>query len=256
MKIAAQMYSVRNFIAENGYGTALKSLAEIGFSSVEHACGFGEFDGKPAELRQFMDDLGITMMGTHLGAQLVFDPAQRTQTAELYATLGAKYLICPVDGLFYDCDGCAEFAEKSAEAAEFLKSYGMFFGYHCHMYEFLIHPQSGKTYWDFFAESTPDTVVLEQDCGWSCMAGQDPAALIRKYPNRNQALHFKPSIRPSHRDKKVFLGEDSVNWQEVIAAAREAGSTEYCVIEQERYAAGMSDMQTIAVSFENLRKML
>ena len=256
MKIAAQMYSIRKFIAENSYTAALQSLKEIGFTSVEHACSFGEFDGKPADLRKCLDDLGMTMMGTHLGADALFDPAKRTQTADLYATLGAKYLICPYDGLFFDCDGQAEFVEKSNEAAEFLKSYNMFFGYHCHMHEFLIHPKTGKTYWDTFAETTSDSIVLEQDCGWSCMAGQDPAALIRKYPNRNQALHFKPSTRPSHRDKRSILGEDSVPWKEIIAAARECGSTEYLVIEQEWYVPGWSDMQSIAQSYENLTGIL
>ena len=49
MKIAAQMYSIRKYTEENGYGASLKELARIGFKAVEHACGFGEFDGKPGE---------------------------------------------------------------------------------------------------------------------------------------------------------------------------------------------------------------
>ncbi len=256
MKVAAQMYSVRGFIGEKGYGAALKELAAIGFKSVEHACGFGEFDGKPQELRKFMDDLGIEMMGTHLGTEELFDAEKRKKTVELYSILGAKYLINPWADAFFDFDTQPEYIAKMIEAAEDLKKYGMKTGFHNHMNEFLINPKTGKTYWDTFAEATPAEVLLEQDCGWSTVSSQDAAALIRKYPGRSEVLHFKPAVRTAHPDKISIIGSDSVPWTEILKAAQEAGGTEYVVIEQEWYLPGKTDMESIAQSFAGLAKLI
>ncbi len=257
MKIAAQMYSARGFIGEKGYGAALKELAKIGFTSVEHAGGFQEFDGKPEELRKFMDDLGISMMGVHLGTEQFTDMDKVEQTVELYSKLGAKYLITPWDDNFYDCDSQPALIEKMNAAAEYLKKYGMYCGFHNHVNEFLTNPVSGKTYWETFAENTAADVVLEQDCGWSTYASQDAAALIRKYPGRSKVLHCKPAIRISQReDKLAVIGKDSVPWAKVVEAAQEAGGTEYLVVEQEWFLPGKTDMESIAESFAGLKAIL
>ncbi len=257
MKIAAQMYSVRNTVAEKGYGNAMKELAKIGFTSVEHACGFQEFDGKPEELRKFMDDLGITMLGTHVGSDCLFDPEKRKQTVELYAKLGAKYLISPWEDQSYDYETMPVFNEKMNEAAEYLKQFGMFCGYHNHVNEFLTNPLTGKSYWESFAEGTAQDVVLEQDCGWSTFASQDAAALIRKFPGRSKVLHLKPAVRIAHRGiKQEVLGKDSVPWADVLKAAQEVGGTEYLVVEQEWYLPGTTDMESIAESFAGLKELM
>lgn len=256
MKIAVQMYSARNYVREHGYGAALRELARIGFTSVEHACGFGEFDGKPKELKKMLDDLGMTLCGTHVGAEAFSDPGQRGKTVDLYAELGARYLICPGDGRFYDADAQAQYIDLMNEAAAFLQPYGMFCGHHNHMNEFLIHPKTGKSYWETFAEATCPDVVLEQDCGWSTMASRDAAALIRQYPGRSRALHFKPAVRASQPEKLSIIGSDSVPWKAVIDAAREVGGTDVAVVEQEWYLPGKTDMESIEASFRGLAGLL
>ncbi len=256
MKIAAQMYSIRKYTEDHSYTASLKELSRIGFAGVEHACGFKEFDGNPGELRKVLDSLGMTMEGTHLKADSIFDPEERKKTADFYAELGAKYLICPGDERFSDCETLPGFIDRMNETAEFLKSYGMFCGYHCHMKEFLINPRTGKTFWDTFAEETLPEVVLEQDCGWSTMASQDAAALIRNDPGRSRALHFKPAVRVSQPEKICIIGRDSVPWGRIIQAAREAGGTDVIVIEQEWYLPGRTDMESIEESFKGLSELM
>ena len=257
MKIAAQMYSVRDFASRHGYGSALEELAKIGFRSVEHACSFEEFDGKPQELRKFMDSLGIGMVGTHLGTDELFDAEKRKKTVELYTILGAKYLINPWEEKFFDRASQPEYIEKMQEAAADLKQYDMKCGFHNHVNEFLINPATGKTYWATFADATGADVILEQDCGWSTYASQNAAALIRKYPGRSALLHFKPAVMPSQSGSKTaIIGQDSVPWQEIISAGKEAGGTECLVIEQEWYLPGKTDMETIAMSFDGLAKLM
>ena len=257
MKIAAQMYSIRKYTEENGYGASLKELARIGFKAVEHACGFGEFDGKPEELRKFMDDLGISMIGTHLGAAQFLDPAIREQTVEFYSKLGAKFLICPGDQRAVDPAQAAQFGEDLSKAAEFLKPYGMKCGYHNHCGEFDNKDANGKSAWEIMAENSSSDVVLQLDCGWSTVAGRCPCCMIRQVPGRSNSLHFKPSLTKRDEETKLsIIGSDSVEWANVIRAANEVGGTEVFVIEQEWYLPGKTDMYSIEESFKGLAKFL
>ncbi len=96
MKIAAQMYSIRE-TAQKGYENALKQVAAIGFKSVElvEFCGYGEFNGKPAELKKCLDDLGLEATGVHIGFESIFNPESRKKMIDFYGTLNARYMICP-----------------------------------------------------------------------------------------------------------------------------------------------------------------
>lgn len=258
MKIAAQMYSVRQSIAEKGYGYALQELARMGFNAVEHACGFAEFDGKIKELRKFMDDLGIAMIGTHVGADAYSTKDKLKATVDLYAELGVKYIIDPWNGKAMSLDTVKGFAEQLNEVAAILKPYGMYIGYHNHRQEFQQWDENGKALWEILAENTCDDVVLELDCGWAAIAGYCPACMVSKYPGRSKALHFKPAVLEQQKDlgKLPILGKDSVDWKGVIAAAEKVGGTEALIIEQEDYLPGMTDIACIEESCKGLLKLI
>ena len=258
MKIAAQMYSVRN-TAQKGYRHALETVAAIGFQAVEPAewCGYGEFNGNPRELKKCLDDLGLTACSVHLSADAFLNPEKRAGMIDFYSVLGTKYIICPGDGRFPDPYINAKFADDCNAAAAELKKAGMYCGFHNHQLEFLIDPNTGKTFWETFADRTSSDVVLEQDCGWSTLACQDPADLIRKYPGRSGILHFKPAVRCSEESvKQSIIGKDSVDWKSIIKAAEQYGGTEFAVIEQEWFLPGKTDVESLAASFQGLMEIL
>lgn len=258
MKIAAQMYSVRQSIAEKGYGYALKELARMGFTAVEHAGGFVEFDNKIGDLRKFMDDLGISMIGTHVGGDVYDDPEKLKAAVDTYATLGAKYIIDPWDGRAMSPDTVHAFADKLNEVAEILKPYGMYCGYHNHTKEFKAWDENGKSLWEILAENTSADVVLELDCGWAAVAGYCPSCMVRKYPGRGKVLHFKPAVLDQHRDlgKIPVIGKDSVAWKDVICAAKEVAGTEAIIVEQEEYLPDTTDIASIEESCKGLLKLV
>lgn len=258
MKIAAQMYSVRKTIAEKGYGYALKELARMGFNAVEHAGGFVEFDGKTGDLRKFMDDLGVSMLGTHVGADVYADPDKLKATMDLYAELGAKYIINPWNNDAMALDTVKGFAEQLNKVAAIMKPYGMYCGYHNHTKEFYAWDEDGKSPWEILAENTCEDVVMELDCGWAAVAGYCPACLIRKYPGRSQVLHFKPAVLEQHREfgKIPVIGKDSVDWKAVIAAAEKVGGTEALIVEQEEYLPDTTDIESIEESCKGLLKLV
>ena len=88
--IALQMYSVREECERDLPGT-LKAVARMGYDGVEFA---GYYGRAAQELRTMLDDLGLSVAGTHIGLDtLVGDPLAKT--IEFNHVLGNRYLIVP-----------------------------------------------------------------------------------------------------------------------------------------------------------------
>jgi sugar phosphate isomerase/epimerase len=199
-----------------------------------------------------LDGLGLKVAGTHIGTgTLIGDELKKT--VEFHETIGCKYLVVPGDKRFSDPEGSKELAEIFNEAAKRLKPVGMQCGYHNHTHEF--KKDGDKTFWELFAERTSEDVVLQQDVGWSVAAGQDAAALIRKYPGRSQIIHCKPTLLSGDPGRPI-VGEDSVPWAEILVACREAGGTEWLTIEQERYLPDTSPMDCVRLSLTGLKQVI
>ena len=248
--ISLQLYSVRGDCGKD-FDRALAQVAEMGFEAVEFA-GYHKYGGDPEALRGKLDDLRLKVAGTHIGAgSLVGDSLAKS--IEFHKVIGCKYLIVPGDGRFSKPDGSKQLAELFNKAAEALKKVDMYCGYHNHTHEF--HKEGDKTYWELFAERTSKDVVLQQDVGWSTVAGQDAAALIRKYPGRSQIIHCKPALVRGDSGRPI-IGEDSVKWAEIITACKEAGGTEWLTIEQEAYLPNTSPMECVKMSLAGLKEIV
>lgn len=250
MSICVQLYSVRGDCAKD-FDAALKEVAQMGFAGVEFA-GYHKYAGKAPELRKKLDELNLKAAATHIGIGTLKGDALK-QTIEFHQTIGCKFLIVPGDGDFTHPEKSKALAETFNQIAEALKPLGMYTGYHNHTGEF--KKDGDKTYWDLFAERTSKEVVLQQDCGWSATAGQNPAELIKRYPGRTKVTHFKPAVIGNDKSRKAILGQDSVDWVGVLAACREFGGTEWVTIEQEAYPDGKSPMECTALSLAGLKKI-
>jgi sugar phosphate isomerase/epimerase len=248
--VSLQLYSVRKDCGQD-FDKALAQVAEMGFDAVEFA-GYHKYGGDPEGLAAKLDDLGLKVAGTHIGTGTLVGDALK-KTVDFHQAIGCKYLIVPGDRRFSQPDGSKELAEIFNTAAEQLEEVGMKCGYHNHTHEF--KKEGDKTYWELFAERTCDDVVLQQDVGWSTAAGQDAAALIRKYPGRSQIIHCKPAVVRGDSGRPI-IGEDSVKWAEIIQACREAGGTEWLTVEQEAYLPGKSPMECVEMSLAGLKQIL
>ena len=89
MKFAVQLYSVRDHI-KNGDDMIeiLGKVKEIGFDGVEFA---GYFDLPAEKLRERCDELGLEVVGSHLGLD-DYIPENLDKTLAYGKALGAKYL--------------------------------------------------------------------------------------------------------------------------------------------------------------------
>lgn len=249
-RISVQLYSIRDDCAKD-FDAALAQLAKMGFVGVEFA-GYHKYSGKAVELRKKLDELKLAAAGTHIGTGS-FRGDELKRTIEFHQLLGCKFLIVPGDKDFTHPENSKALAETFNKTAEALKPLGMYCGYHNHSGEF--KKDGDKTYWDLFAERTSKDVVLQQDCGWSAVAGYNPADLVRRYPGRTKITHFKPTVVKNEPGKKAIFGQDSINWPPVLAACREVGGTEWITVEQEVYPDGKSPMECTELSLAGLKKI-
>ena len=250
--IGVQLYSVRDACAKDFDGT-LKEIAGLGFEGVEFA-GYHKYDGKAADLKKKLDELGLKAAGTHIGANSFTGDALK-KTIEFHKTIGCSLLICPGDGRFTNPEKSKELAELFSKAAEALKPEGLYCGYHNHTEEFK-KAEGDKTWWDLFAERTSKDVVLQLDFGHAIYAGADSVALVKKSPGRIKTTHIKGRLPRGTTGKKPFVGQDTADWKAILGACREVGGTEWFSIEQEDYPDGKSPMECTKISLEGLKKIL
>jgi len=248
---ALQLYSVRQDCAKN-FDAVLEQVAGLGFQGVEFAGYYGYAD-KPADLAAKLKALKLKAAGTHVRMpQLRGDMLKAT--IDFHQAIGCKFLVVPGDADFTNPEKAKALADEFNQLAATLKPLGMATGFHNHTGEF--KKDGDKTFWDLFAERTSKDVILQQDCGWTMAAGFDPAAYVRKYPGRTRTTHFKPTVREGDAGKKAIFGQDSVDWKAVYAACKEAGGTEWIVLEQEVYPDGKSPMDCTKESWAALQTLL
>ena len=90
LPVALQLYSVRDSLAEDFFGT-LKKVRELGYDGVEFACGL--FGNAPEEIRDFLLNIGLVPVSAHVGL-----PEMRERgdaVFEDYATIGCRYITIP-----------------------------------------------------------------------------------------------------------------------------------------------------------------
>ena len=255
MRISLQLYSVREACRQD-FDRTLAEVAAAGFVGVEFA-GYYSYAGKPADLRRRLADLGLAAAGTHVGSASLRGDALR-QTIDFHGELGCRYLIIPHDTGATHPDHSKALADLLNQATEQLAPAGLACGYHNHEAEMKL-ADNEHTWWDLLAQRTGPAVVLQQDCGWTAMAGGDPAAFIRRYPGRSRILHFKPTVvraDAARADRSPILGRDSVDWKAVVAACREVGGTEWATIEQEHMPAGVTPLDAARSSLDGLHLLL
>jgi sugar phosphate isomerase/epimerase len=231
-KFGLQLYTLRDVLPKDPKGV-LKQVASFGYKQIESYEGDqGMFWGMtPKEFRQYMDDLDMKLVSSHCNINENFE-----KTVEQAKEVGLDYLICPYLGAQKTLDDYKKWADKFNQCGELTKKAGIRFAYHNHAYSFSKvddqYPQ------DVMMQRTPtDLVDYEMDIYWVVAAGEDPVKWFKKYPNRFRLSHIKDRKKgaaPTDMDASVVVGTGSINWSQVLKAARDNGM-KYFIVEQEAY---------------------
>ncbi|MGH3714359.1 MAG: sugar phosphate isomerase/epimerase family protein [Micromonosporaceae bacterium] len=253
--ISIQLWTVRDALwGSPGYDATLGHLAEIGYPKVELALGY--FGRTAAELREFLDGIGIEASSSHDG--ISGDPAALEQKLQNAVTLGQSSIVVPFlnSGREDDWKRWAEQMNTEAAAAQ---AAGLRYGYHNHAHEFTIDLGGGRRPWDVLTgELDPGLVHLEIDIYWAVAGGinsgdgaADPEGftldVIRSAPQRVLQYHVKD--RHAHNGDMADLGTGMIDFARIFAGH---SVLEYIV---ENDTPDVTPQQTAQVGYRYLRDL-
>ena len=267
LPVAVQVYSVRDD-AEKDFAGTMKKIKEIGYEGVELA---GLYGLEPSAVKAAIEDAGLVALSAHVPFQeLVADMAG---TIQKYVEIGVKFIAIPYL-MEEDRPGTPKFegnVKLFEEIGKACKEKGIQLLYHNHDFEFVKMPD-GRYALDYIYDTIPaDILQTEVDTCWVKVAGEDPAAYIKKYTNRSPLVHLKDF----HKEGKpanmyeligtevekeeshgVFefrpVGHGDQDFPPILEASVEAGA-QWVVVEQDQ-SNGRTPMEAITLSREYLKE--
>jgi sugar phosphate isomerase/epimerase len=236
-EIGMQMGSMRQMYAE-GMPAVLKKLKDLGVTELEGGAGRG-MDRE--EFKKLLKEYGMKLVATGVGFEKLENKDSLQKVIANAKDLGAQYVICywiPHQGDDFTFENMKKGVEVFNEAGKTLKENGLTLSYHAHGYEFREYKEGKGTMFEYFMEKTnPEYVTLQMDVFWMKNPGQDPVALLKKYPTRWKSLHLKdrkigtPNNLNGRQDKEtnVVLGTGDVGIAEVMKTAMSLGIKHYFI---------------------------
>jgi sugar phosphate isomerase/epimerase len=274
--VGLELYTVGDPFTKDPAGT-LRKIAAIGYDEVE-VSGFANLT--PAALRKLIDEAGLKCPAAHLqfgfketakvleeanalgvpyAASSILLPSSDTPAP---SAGGAGAVMAKLNSL--TLDDFKRIAERANRIGEESKKAGVQFAYHNHTHEFR-DLGAGKTgYAILLAETDPELVQMEGDCGWMVTAGANPVEFFQRYPKRYRVIHIKDfpagtkvttTMGGTDAPHPTELGRGHIDYKPILAAAKRAG-VEHFFVEQDPPMVGMTALEACEIDYSYLRSVL
>jgi sugar phosphate isomerase/epimerase len=210
----------------------MAKVKEMGFRNVEMAGTYG------LQFHEFIRLLAQNKLNVVSFAvdfeRLKNEPQKVAEEARSY---GAQFVVCawiPHEDDKFDSSDVDRATEIFNEAGRIISGYGLLLCYHPHGYEF--KPHGDSTLFDYMIKKLDQRYVyMEMDVFWMKQAGQDPLALLKRYPTRFVLMHLKDrKVGTPNSDNgkteveaNVILGTGDVGIAEIVREAKKLGIKHY-----------------------------
>ena len=241
MKIAAQLYTVRELLRERAHmPLVLRRLREIGYEYVEVA----GIRPTAAELA----GADVRVCATHESLETLKQGIDGV--IKWCAAWDCGLVVIPSAPVEYHSgDGFRRLADEARTIAGRLRPHGIALAYHNHDFEFGM--------WDgrlglemLFDSAPPEVLAAELDTYWLQFAGADPLDWIARFGQRVKLLHLKDMTAGG---EQAEVGDGITDWPAVLRACRDA-RTEWLIVEQDDPVG--DPLASLAVSHRNLVELL
>jgi sugar phosphate isomerase/epimerase len=251
--VALQLYTVREAMAEDFFGTLAK-VKDMGYDHVEF---IDDFYGHTArEVRAELDRLHLKAVSSHVPFGTLVGQTQ--DTIDKYKLLGCEFLAVPWldEPRRPGAPAWPEVVGQIGAVGKACRDAGMTLLYHNHDFEFV--KIDGEYALDLLYAAIPaDALQMELDTCWAQVAGVDPAAYLLKYAGRSPVVHLKDFVtQGKEKPKRLYaligaegergdevsdgggfdfrpVGYGMLNVPAVLEASMQAGAR-YFVVEQDR----------------------
>lgn len=269
--IALQVFSVRDELAADFEGT-LQQVKAQGYDGVEFA---GLYGRDPAAVRDMLARIGLTALSAHVPIDELLSDIPKVIGG--YRTIGCRYIAIPWldEKRRPGQEGWDRTLSDILRIAEEAKRQGMTLLYHNHDFEFTRVDGGDYALDRMYADIPADLLQTELDTCWVNVAGENPAAYVRKYAGRAPVVHLKdfvmPGKKPAHLYELIGVetketsddagafefrpnGYGAQDFPEILRAAEEAGA-EWVVVEQDAPSMGKSPLECAKMSIDYLRSL-
>ena len=232
-EIGLELYSLREQFKTDVAGT----LAKIKSWNIKEIEGGGTYGLPLDEYKKLLEQNNLKMVSVGVDFDaLAKNPQAAIDEAKAF---GAEYIVCfwiPHNGNEFTINDIKKAVDVFNTAGKIIHENGLSFCYHPHGYEF--RPYDGGTLFDYLVKNTdPKYLNFEMDVFWVKHPGQDPVALLEKYPKRFLLLHLKdrkPGTEGNQNGKaddesNVVLGQGDVNIAAIMKAAKKIGIKHYFI---------------------------
>lgn len=270
LPVGVQLYSIRDSV-ESDMKAALAKVHELGYDGVEFA---GLFGNNPEDIREWCREYNLNPISAHIPlVDMIADPEG---VFAAYKTIGVQYVVVPyvTEERRPGAEKFAETVEKIREIGKIAADMGMTLLYHNHDFEF--KKIDGEYGLDLLYRSVPaDYLQTEIDTCWANVGGENPADYVRKYTGRAPVVHLKDFHMSGKLPKHLYaliglndeaqddepstfefrpVGSGMQDMPSILEASVDAGA-HWVIVEQDEPSMGLSRMDCIKKSRENLRAM-
>lgn len=232
LPIGCQLYPVRDALGKDFEGT-LRELAGIGYKTVEmcsppgyEKSGFGALIGmKASEVRKKIRAAGLGCESSHYQFR---ELKENLDDRIAYAReLGLSHMVISSFALRRDASlsDWSQAAADSNRIGEKVAKAGLQLGFHNHDSEF--RTIDGQLVYDKLLSVFDPKLVKMQFQVSVISLGYNAADFLSKYPGRFCSLHLQDWS--ASEKKMVPIGQGSVDWKKLFAAARTGGIKNYYV---------------------------
>ncbi|NCW45902.1 MAG: sugar phosphate isomerase/epimerase [Gemmatimonadaceae bacterium] len=244
-RMGLQQYTVRRALAKDIEGT-IAAIAKTGITELEF---FDMFDKDVAWWSALLRKYNLTAPSTHEGLPKtdeewgpIFDRAHGMgHTLVVVPSVGNEYRGSKANWM--------KLAGRLDKGAAKARAAGLQFAYHNHDYEFA--PVEGTTGYEILTTNTDAIAVkLEMDIYWTVKGGQDPLALMKRWPDRIVAVHVKDA-GPAPERKMMDVGAGTIDFKTLLATGRKQG-LQHWFIEHDTPADPIASITASAAALKKL----
>lgn len=268
MKLALQLYSIRDAVNGENVKEIFASLAAMGYEGVELA---GLYGMSAEEIKAAADAAGLSVVSAHIPYGDLRD--RRAQWIADLKAMNCPQAVIPHMSADNLPGGENWAATESAirEIAKELKENGILLAYHNHDFEF---EKVGDEYkldmlYRIFDESELKTQI---DTCWVNVGGENPVSYVEKYAGRAPTVHLKDftgvkngcpyaliGVEGGPTDTGTFefrpCGSGVQDFAAIIAASEKAGA-QWCIVEQDNPSMGKSSLECAEMSIKYLKGLV
>ena len=270
--VGLQLYGIRDVLQGNPekFEEVMQQVKDMGYDGVEFA---GLYGLEPEYIRDTLKKIGLIPISAHVPLAEMMEDIN--YVGETYAKIGCEYVAVPYLPEEYrpNAPGYETAIEMIADYGKAVKPYGLQMLYHNHDFEFVTLPNGTYGFDDIYTQIPADVLQVQPDTCWIKVAGEDPAAYVRKYTGRCPIVHLKDFIKegdPANmyeligtktEEKKISrgmfkfraVGSGQQDWQPILDATVEAGA-KWVIVEQDQ-SYELASLECARMSREYLKTL-